>query len=337
MKRAGRLIQQITEPDNLRLAFWKAQRGKSYARAVQNYRQHLEQELLLLRAEMLSGEVKVGDYHFFTIYDPKEREICALAFREQVLHHALMNICHFFFERKQIFDSYASRKGKGTDAALKRARLYNRKYDFYLKLDIRKFFGSIHHEVLKVQLERLFKDQLLLDIFFKIIGSHNSEEERGLPIGNLTSQYFANHYLSGLDHYIKEQLGCKAYVRYMDDMVLWGNDKRALMTMGEFIKAYLAKELSLELKTRFLNKTGKGLPFLGYLIFKHHIHLSQRSKKRFIQKTQRLQVNYWSGTLDEAACQRKVLPLLAFTLRADTKKFRKNVLLKNKAFHQRDL
>jgi len=110
------------EPDNLRLAFWKAQRGKRYSKAVVRYRANLDEHLLKLRQELLYGEVGVGDYHFFKVYDPKERDICAPAFREQVLHHALMNVCHEYFERKQIYDSYASRKGKGTYAAIDRAR-----------------------------------------------------------------------------------------------------------------------------------------------------------------------------------------------------------------------
>ena len=177
--------------------------------------------MLLLRQQLLSGEVEVGDYSYFKIYDPKEREICASAFREQVLHHALMNICHQYFERYQIYDSYASRPDKGVHAALHRAKTYSQRQFWFLKLDVKQFFASIHHTVLKKQLQHLFKDYELLTIFAHIIDSYAASPNRGVPIGNLSSQYFANHYLAGLDHFIKEELRCKRYVRYMDDMVLW--------------------------------------------------------------------------------------------------------------------
>ena len=134
MKRANKLLHKIAEMDNLHLAFLKAQKGKRASKKVLAYQENWQENLWELRKSILSGEVQVGHYFFFTIYDPKEREICAPAFSEQVLHHALMNICHPYFEKKQIFDSYASRKGKGTYAALERAKKYTKKYRFYLKL-----------------------------------------------------------------------------------------------------------------------------------------------------------------------------------------------------------
>ena len=296
-------------------------------KAVLDYQENLESNLFQLRQQLESGRVEVGDYRYFKVYEPKERQICASAFREQVLHHALLNICHDYFERAQIFDSYASRKGKGTYAALDRAKVFTRKYPWFLKLDVRKFFGTIHHDVLKGQLARLFKEQSLLGIFFQIIDSYETQADRGLPIGNLTSQYFANHYLSSLDHFIKERLGVKAYVRYMDDMVLWHTEKDALKKAFVAIEAFVQNELGCALKPEALNKTRLGLPFLGYRIFPHHVRLLQKSKIRFIRKMRRIDSHYHSGKWSEAACQRRVLPLLAFTEYADAEVFRKNVLL----------
>jgi hypothetical protein len=320
-------MEQIADPDNLRLAFWKAQRGKRYSKAVIRYRANLDAHLLQLRQELFDGEVSIGDYHFFKVYDPKERDICAPAFREQVLHHALMNVCHTHFERKQIHDSYASRKGKGTYAAIDRAKGYTLKYGYYLKLDVRKFFGSLPHDVLKQQLRQLFKDEKLWCILSQIVDSYPAEESRGVPIGNLTSQYFANHYLSGLDHYIKEQLKSKAYVRYMDDMVLWHDDKQKLQSWVVAIEEYVEHQLRLSLKPLQLNTTKRGLPFLGYIIFPHYVRLSQRSKQRFAKKIKALQIGYDTAAMAEADCQRKALPLIAFTHHADALEFRKNVLL----------
>ncbi len=328
MKRASNLIIQIIEPENLRLAFWKAQKGKRFSRQVQAYRGDLGENLAILRSQIISGRVLVGDYHLFTIFDPKQREICAPAFREQVLHHALMNVCHPYFERKQIFDSYAGRKGKGTYAALNRAGYFTKKYSFFIKLDVRKFFGSIPHGLLKKQLTAMFKERQLLSLFGKIIDSYPNKAKRGLPIGNLTSQYFANHYLSGLDHFIKEDLSCKAYMRYMDDMIIWGNDKSRLLEIHLEILKYVHEKLQLELKPLILNKCQNGVPCLGYMVFPYYIRLSQRSKQRFIRKLRIVEANYASGNWPESYCQLKVLPLLAFTKHADAELFRQKVLLK---------
>ena len=328
MKRAGNLFSAIADPDNLRLAFWKARKGKNHSRQVLQYRSDLEKNLNALREEILGGTVEVGQYTFFKIFDPKERNICAAAFREQVLHHALMNVCHPYFERVQIFDSYASRKGKGTYAALDRAKVFTRKYRFFLKLDVRKFFESIYHGVLKAQLGRLFKDEFVLQLFFRIIDSFEASPERGVPIGNLTSQYFANHYLSGLDHFIKERLKIRAYVRYMDDLVLWHDDKEELKQARRSIQIYLLEKLKLELKPPLLNNCGRGLPFLGYIVFPYDVRLSLRSRRRFVKKLRQLEDRYDTGNWSEAACQRRILPLLAFTRHANATAFRKSLKTK---------
>lgn len=326
MKRANNLIPVIADPDNLRLAFVKARKGKRYTRQVLDFQDRLDENLLVLREQLQSGLVDVGNYRYFKIYDPKEREICACAFPEQVLHHALMNVGHDHFERKQIYDSYACRLGKGTYAALDRAKKYTRKYRWYLKLDVQKFFANVHHGVLKAQLSGMFKDRRLLEILGKIIDSYEDLEERGLPIGNLTSQYFANHYLSGLDHFVKERLRVKAYVRYMDDMVFWADDKQTLKAVLQEVEGYIRDQLRCELKPPILNQIKYGVTFLGYRVFPYHMHLSQRSKQRFIKKINQLNHQYETGTWNEAECQRKVLPLLAFTQHANTLAFRKKVL-----------
>lgn len=131
MKRENNLIEKITEPDNLRLAFWKARKAKEGKMEVTEFRKELDKKLLTLQEELLSGNVQVGNYHYFTIFDPKERLICAASFKERVLHHAIMNICHVNFEKFQIFDSYASRLGKGTYAALERAKFFQVKYKWF--------------------------------------------------------------------------------------------------------------------------------------------------------------------------------------------------------------
>lgn len=326
MKRAANLIPLIADPDNLLLAFWKASKGKRHAPAILAYQKRLDVHLVKLREQILSGNVSVGQYRFFRIFEPKERRICAAAFGEQVLHHAFMNICHDYFERRQFYDSYASRKDKGVHAALRRARAFTGGFAWYLKLDVRKFFESVHHEVLKAQLARLFNDTRLLDIFGRIIDAYEAHPLRGLPIGNLTSQYFANHYLTVLDETVKARLRLRAYVRYMDDLVLWHDDKAVLKNACSMLLDQTRDSLRCELKPPILNKTASGLPFLGYHIFPHHVRLTQTSKTRFARKLRYLHQKYHSGEWSEARCARHALPLIAFTHYADARAFRAQVL-----------
>lgn len=322
MKRANHLIGQVADPDNLRLAFWKARKGKSHAQGVEAYRVNLDNNLMRLREQILTGLVEVGQYHYFKVYEPKERKICAAAFSEQVLHHALMNVCHPYFEHCQISDSYASRKGKGTYAALGKAQRFACNYSWYLKLDVRKFFESIHRGVLREQLIRLFKDPKLLEIFGKILDSYETGPDRGLPIGNLTSQYFANHHLSGLDHFVKEVLRIEAYVRYMDDMVLWSDEKAVLKNAFAAITAFVEERLLCTLKPEQLNKTAEGLPFLGYRVRPYHTRLLGQSKQRFVRKFRYAENMLGSGEWGQATYQRHVAPLVAFTQHADAGTFR---------------
>jgi RNA-directed DNA polymerase len=328
MKRIGNLIELIADPDNLRLAYWKAAKGKRYSGAVQVYARDLEENLADLRRQILAAEVQVGQYHFFKIYDPKERQICAASFGEQVLHHALMNICHPFFEGKQIFDSYACRKGKGTYAALDRAQVYHRQYAWCLKLDVRKYFDSISHNALERQMARLFKDWRLLRIFSAIIRSYEASPGCGVPIGNLCSQYFANHYLSGLDHFVKRTLKIKAYVRYMDDMLLWSDEKSVLFSAESAISLYCQQVLDVGLKPMVLGRVENGLPFLGYRLFPYHVRLNQRSKRRFLKKMTLVHDNYQTLTWSASRCQRQCLPLIAFTKYANALNLRQQLQIR---------
>jgi RNA-directed DNA polymerase len=328
MKRQGQLLDHIADLNNLYEAFYKAQKGKVDKPSVRAYKEQLQANLLTLRLQITTGFVETGNYRSFTIYDPKKRLICATPFPQRVLHHALMNVCHPFFEKQQIGESFASRRGKGTYAALDKAREYNRQYRWFLKLDVRKYFESIDHAILKKQLCRLFKDRDVLLIFDKIIDSYSTRENKSVPIGNLTSQYFANHYLSGADHYAKEALQVTGYVRYMDDVVLWHNDKERLLETGCRFQEFVARELDLLLKPFCLNATTKGLPFLGYRLFSDRVRLSPRSKKRFIDTSRRYACNLQTGLWTQKEFANHTMPLVAFTEYANAREFRKKVYSK---------
>ncbi len=325
MKRVHSLIERIAEMENLRLAFWKASHRKSGKKEVLDFQMNLEKNLMIMKEQILDGSIEVGNYHYFKIYDPKERLICAASFPERVLHHAIMNVCEPVFERYQIYDSYATRKGKGTHAALQRAYCFQKKNSVFLKLDVRKYFYSIDQEILMRLLYRKFKDPHLLRLFEKIIQSYETEYGKGLPIGNLTSQFFANFYLAGFDHFVKEVLKVLYYVRYMDDMVFWCNSKYEMKYKAMQIEEYISK-LNLTLKPEILNYTDKGLSFLGYRLFKYRIRLNNRSKQRFkkklIEYNKKLEKRIWT----QKCYQCHILPLLDFISKADTICLRNNIL-----------
>jgi len=202
MKRIGYLFDKVIDPENLRLAFLKASRGKCQRADQRRFRDNLGTEICRLRDGLISGKYPIGDFKRFTIFDPKEREICAASFGERVLQHALMNVCEPYFDKWLVYDSYACRVGKGQVAAVKRAREYAHRHKWFMKCDFRKCFDSIPHDRLKAALARRFKDSFVLGWFCRIIDSYEKSAGRGLPIGSLTSQHFANFYLDPLDRFV---------------------------------------------------------------------------------------------------------------------------------------
>jgi len=325
MKRVGNLIEKIADSDNLYLAFYKASKGKHAKEEVIEYRDNLQFNILSLREQILSGNISTGNYHYFKIYDPKERKICAAPFSERILHHALMNICHPYFEKTLIFDTYATRIDKGIYKALEKAKIAMGNYQYVAKLDFRKYFDSISHEILKQKLATKFKDKQLLAIFDKIIDNYSVNKGLGIPIGNLTSQYFANFYLSEYDHFIKEKLKIKVYLRYMDDMLLFSNNKEELKQQM-FTLYKESEKLKLTLKPVILNKVTQGISFLGYKLFPNKILLNRTSKLRFKRKFNTYQKYLNENIWDDKTFQRHINPLLSFVQHAYTKRLRKEII-----------
>lgn len=326
MRRAGKLIDRIAEGDNIRLAFWKASRGKQTKAAVIGFRENLDAHVRSLRADLLAGSVRWGPYHRFTIRDPKQRVICEPPFRDQVAQHAILNVAEPVFEAYQIHDSYACRKGKGVDAALRRAMAFAGRGGWFLKLDVRKYFDSIHHDTLKAQIRRRFKDPAVLSLFDGVIDSYETMPGRGLPIGNLTSQFFANHYLAALDHFTQETCRCRGLVRYMDDFVVWHVAQRRLCEVHRQIEAFARNKLHLELKPMCLNRCDRGMTFLGYRVFPHRLGLAKRSRCRFRDKLRRYDENYQNGLWTEQETARHVESLLAFVRRAGSLEYRRRTM-----------
>ena len=209
---ASHLFERIADRENLRHAFHRAARGKRDRLDVRIFARHLEQSLLQLRVDLLHGRLELGRSSTFTICDPKPRTITAPCFREWVSHHAIIRVREPVFEKFLIPDTFACRVSKGRIAALHRAMHFSARFNYVIKLDIRKYFDSIYYQELLARLKRRYKDRRLLGLFRRIVCSHTGNG-RALPIGSLTSQHFANFYLGWFDRFVKERLGVQGYVR----------------------------------------------------------------------------------------------------------------------------
>ena len=245
MKRIGNLYEKVCSIENLQLADEKARKGKLRTYGVIEHDKKREVNLLKLRETLLNGTFHTSKYDVFTIYEPKEREIYRLPyFPDRILHHAIMNVLEPIWVSTFTADTYSCIKNRGIHAAAKKVKQALREdpegTTFCLKLDIRKFYPSINHDVLKSILRRKLKDKRLLRLLDEIIDSAD-----GVPIGNYLSQYFANLYLTYFDHWIKEQKRVKHYFRYADDIVILASDKSYLHSLMGEIRAYLG-DLKLE-------------------------------------------------------------------------------------------
>jgi len=284
MKSFGGLWDRITSCENLESALGRAARGKHDRRRVQRFLGDAEKELIVLREELRDGTYRPGPYTQFGIRDPKPRTISCADFRDRVVHHAVCDVIGPLLERRMLAGSYACREGKGTHRAVLQAERYCRRFRYYLKVDVRKFFESVDHGILLGLLGRLFRERRLGDLLERIVRHPvpNGAAGKGLPIGNLTSQWFANLYLDGLDHRVKEEWHFRGYLRYMDDIVLWGDDKADLWWALAAIASWLQMQRQLELKdaaTR-VGPTNAGLAFLGLRVYPNALRLQRQRYRR---------------------------------------------------------
>jgi RNA-directed DNA polymerase len=322
MKRFGNLFDRVVAFDNLLLAADKTLRGQKHKPSAARFYYDLEPELLRLQEELENGSWQPRPYRVFTICEPKPRQICASDLRDRVTHHALCNVLDPIFERRMIHDSYACRVGKGSHAAIARAQQFSRRARCYLQCDVRKYFATIEHETLKTLLRRILKDKRLLDLLDRIIehAPPGAEPGRGLPIGNLTSQYFANFYLGELDHFVKEQLRIAGFLRYMDDWLIFGDEKAALYEVLAAVRRFLRERLKLELKEEAVRiaPVSEGISFLGFRVFPGRIHVGRDRWSRFKLIVREQEDAYLAGEIDEEELARSVASMIGHVLYAET-------------------
>lgn len=316
MKRIGNLYLKITAFENLRLADARARKGKGHQYGVKQFDKNPEGHLLLLQETLLNNNYKTSTYTTFPVYEPKERIIYSLPYYpDRITHHAIMNVMELLFASWFTNDTYSSIKGKGIHAAasnVKKALIDKAGTQYCLKLDIRKFYPTINHDVLKSLLRKKIKDKDLLFILDEIIDSTD-----GLPIGNYLSQYFANFYLTYFDHWIKEKHGVKYYFRYADDIVIFLDNKPDLHRILAAIKRYLNDELKLEVKSNYqiFAVKDRGVDFVGYVLYHTHTMLRKSIKKRFARavskkpKRATIAAYYgWAKHADTKHLLKKIIP-----------------------------
>lgn len=334
MKRTAIELSNIASYENLALATWKAARGKRHRPDVIRFTNKIDQSLAQLHQDILQHKVPYGRYRSFTIHDPKQRLIHAACFEDRVLHHAIINYAEPVFEKSLIATSYACRPNKGVHRACARVQRNLRRYNWYVKTDISAYFPNIDHYILYLLLNKCFKGQTYLQLLKRIIGSHNAQTGKGLPIGSLTSQHFANFYLSGIDRFLTEQLKISAHVRYMDDLLFWCETYAEAKWVLRILQDYLWEERKLVFKENIqINRSNHGVSYCGYRILKGAIRLSQRKQRRYRQLLQQQEILWRKGLITELELQAAYASIHAITLHADSKQWRKKHLQSSPYFY----
>ncbi len=286
---------QLTSAEDLFQAWSEFRAGKRKRKDVQEFERNLEDNLFALHESLIKKTYRHGNYFAFFVHDPKRRHIHKASVQDRVVHHLLYKYLNEIFDKTFIFDSYSCRLEKGTHKGVLRlekfARKISRNYTrpcWALKCDIKKFFANVNHENLLKFLRKKINDQNILWLLGEIINSFHSEcgEKKGIPLGNLTSQVFANIYMNELDQYIKQKLKFKYYIRYADDFLFLSTSKNNLSHLIELMKMFLQEKLKLELhpKKIILRRPDWGIDFLGYIALPHYVLPRTKTKKRIFKK-----------------------------------------------------
>jgi RNA-directed DNA polymerase len=337
MKCYSNLWETIISWENLVLAARKARRGKRDRISVQNFEFYLETELLALQKQLQKQTYRPGQFRTHWVYEPKKRMISVAPYRDRVVHHALMNVLEPILDRHFHPDSYACRKEKGTHKAADRLQKMMQKYPYALQCDIEKFFPNIDHVLLKQTFRRLIKDKKALWLMDLIVDSSNQqpaglnwfegddlfspvEHKKGLPIGNLTSQWFANWALNDLDHFITSRMRIGGYVRYCDDFILLHKDKRALrLALSEITQFLGENRFKLHINKVVIRPVKAGLHFVGYRIWPNYRRLKKNNIHRFRRRVRWMQKQFTQGFLDWQGVKQRLASWIGYASYANSK------------------
>lgn len=346
MKTYRHLHEQISDFANLYLAFRKARKGKRHKAEVADFEYNLEANLFQLQAELRDDSYRPGPYHNFYVRERKLRLISASPFRDRVVHHALCRVIDPIFEARFIHDTYACRVGKGTHKAVDQAQHFARGHAFVLQCDVHQFFPAIDHGILYDKLAKRIADPQTLQLIARILESgagvlspmYTMEwfdgddllaalRPRGLPVGNLTSQTWANFYLDSLDQFVKRELKCRGYLRYCDDFLLFHNDKSVLHGWKEAVSEHLGGlRLALNWRRSVVYPTETGIPFLGYRLFHDHRRLLAANLRTARQRLRHNRAAYLAGHISLAKFRESLVSWIAHASHADTWRLRRKML-----------
>ncbi|NQT50230.1 hypothetical protein HQ571_06060 [Candidatus Kuenenbacteria bacterium] len=304
------IFSQIISIENLFFAWHEFKRGKRKKPDVQKFEFNLEDNLFKLNWILKTGRYKHGHYQQFSINDPKPRIIHKACVQDRVVHHAVFRVLYPIFDKSFIYDSYSCRINKGTHRAVKKLELFtkntSRNYQFtcfILKCDIAKFFNTIDHQILIALIEKRIRDNPAMDLIREIIYSYRTIQDKGVPLGNLTSQLFANIYMNEFDQFVKHELKMKRYIRYTDDFVFIHYDEQYLKEIISRSKDFLWNKLKLKFHPEKISicKLNQGIDFLGYVVFPYHTILRTRSKQRMLAKTHKRLMEYNGGRISRVS------------------------------------
>jgi retron-type reverse transcriptase len=345
MKTYKRLFETLCSWNNLEDAYWKARKHKSNNPKVQEFEKHWRLHLATLHRELKTKTYTPRPLRKFILRDPKTRTICVSDFRDRIVHHALINILQPIFEPRFIYDSYASRKGKGTLPALKRFETFMRKATkngklapgatnanavkcFAFKADIKHYFETVDHDVLQCIIRNRVKDENVLWLVKTILGNNpHDTSNQGMPLGNWTSQFFANVYLNELDQFVKHTLKAKYYIRYVDDFVMLHHSKTTLQEWQQVIAEFL-RPLKLELHPNkcTITSLSHGVSFLGFRCFYRNKLVRQRNIRKILNKLRDSIDQYASGMMSASDVLETWQGWNAYAMHGNTHHLRKRML-----------
>lgn len=350
MKRIGNLYSRIYDFENLYAAYLEARKGKRYRDEVLRYTANLEENLIQIQNELIHHTYKVGKYRQFYVTEPKKRLVMALPFKDRVVQWAIYRVLNPIFDKTFIPHSYGCRVGKGSHAAAAKLqywlRLVSKKPGkwYYLKLDIAKYFYRVDHVILLEILKDKLKDQEVVNLLATIIQSEGTKfglpitvnldcdtliSEKGMPIGNLTSQMFANIYLNELDYHIKHDLQLHYYVRYMDDMIILHHDKGQLHHVKSSIEEFLLTKLKLNLNNKTaIRPISLGIHFVGYQIWNSHKTIRKPTALKIKRKLRKMAAEYNKGMITLNKLKASLASYMGMLIHANCNRFR-SALLKN--------
>jgi len=324
MKRQSSLFQPISSRPNLAFAAYAAAKGKRHRPEVRQFFSGYQIRLAEMGDSIRQQRYTFSNYREFPIKDPKSRVIHAPVFTDRVVHHAIIRITGPVFERGALEQSFACRPRKGLHAALSKAVQWTCTNDWFFKADVRKFYDSVCHIVIRNALRRRFREEKLLQLFDSLLASYQTEKDHGLPIGALTSQYLGNFYLDSVDRWAKQTMFVKRYMRYMDDMLCIGS-KNELMAIQRELQSFV-QTIGLSIAGQGqLNRCELGIPWLGFTIYPDRVRLNPQGRRRLRRRMKQAERNYQRGSITEHELQHLVASFFAHAQFSDDVQWRRGV------------